>query len=352
MKTILWGILAWALAPGLGASALRDWADFKPGENLGIWADAAGTTLSVSQVAGPTIGSKALRIEAKLVQWGGVWASAQAALPAEGGLRFQAKSEGPMQLVVSLGDDRKVGVQHVVRLKGGIWETFTLPADSFQKSPWQDPAAAKGAFDADKIVSLNLSPQGAGRCAVSVGMLELLGSKPALKDGMMNPDVVQDFLGLESSAFGPWADTVGSAIAMTVTSGAPKTGEPAARFIYSRVDGGWCGEWIRAGADWSGQDWSKAKAIVMEAYSADPLQLLFTFNDANQNSYQSAELSLKAGSWQTLEMPIGWFKLSDSQPAQAKAGAALDLSRMGAFNISPLTEGKHTFWIRVVRMKV
>jgi hypothetical protein len=357
MKTTL---ITVALAAGLAGTLaagplLRDWKGMKAGEDVGTWADPAGSVVSVSEAEGPASGERALQIDSQLVQWGGAWAAAApGGLGGAEGLHFQAKSDGPAQLSVMLTDQAKVQVEHRVRLSGGgAWEAFELPLASFTKTEWQDPGAPKaGAFRPAKLQSLGFSPSGAGHSRILVGPLSLVESKARLKDGQMGPDVVQDFVGLDAAAYGSFADAKGSRMAMTLKAGAPGTEGVAASLDYELRPGGWCGEWVRAGADWKGQDWGGAKAILIEAWCAEPVALQAAFNDANQGAYVADAGTLSAGLWTTLKAPLKAFQLNAYyQPPQAKKGAALDLSRVDSFNLSPLTEGKHQVWVRRVSLQ-
>lgn len=349
MKALRAFLIAVLFAGSLRAAAFEDWTVYHPEEpTQGVWVDGDGSTLTGTQVAGPEAGQTALRIDANLVQWGGLWMGMDSSVPASGGLRFEAQSGVGTEISVMLTDDQKVQVEHVVRLTGGGWETFALPVSAFNRTEYQDPGApAKAAFDFGKITALSLSPHAVGESSVTVGPIEAVADKVQLKDGEPAADVVQDFVTLQPEAYGPFADDQGSLITLEVKKGAPQTDGVAAFVDYSEIPKGWCGEWIRAGQDWKGQDWRGAKNLVVEIYSEDALSVLFAFNDANHNAYQSTPFAVAAGAWQKVTVPITAFVLdSHYQPANAKLGAAEDLSVIEAFNISPLTEGKHSFWIR------
>src|SRR5665213_133222 len=348
MKTGLVYFLASFCAGGLSAASLQDWTDLKSGGNIGSWADSAGSKVDFSVTKGPSGRSKALRLDSNLIQWGGVWTSVHGGLDAQGGLRFMAKAEQALRLSVILTDSEKMSVTHTIRLRAGTWQEFELPAQSFEKTVWQNSGApSKGVFDLKKMVSINFGPVGAGASVVSIGPLDSLQSKPKLQDGEMGASTIQDFIALPASAYGPFADTQGSLMAMGVHAGGSRDGGSYATFAYTLKDQGWCGEWIRAGADWKGQDWTKAKTLQVIFSSEENLSFQVAFNDANQNAYQSKPAVVKAGAWRTVDFPFSSFSLNPNyQPPHAKKGAPLDLGNVEAFNVMPATFGSHAFRIR------
>lgn len=350
MKTAFLIGLACLLAPSLGAATLQDWTTLEPQKNIGVWADAAGSTLDFHQAEGPSHGQKALSMESTVVQWAGIWATVQGGLGSGESLRFRAKSDKAVQVNVILADSQERPVVHAVRLSGGAWESFNLPANCFVKPDWANPQSAAGSFDLTRLASVSFGPTGSGESVVTLGPLE---SSPSatLRDGGMARGVAQDFIALPSSAYGPYADALGSKIAMAVKKGAPAGAGSAACVDYDQKTGGWCGEWIRAGSDWKGQNWSKAKGLRVEIYSADTLKLQLAFNDSNQNAYLSEVRPVEPGAWRSVDFPIRSFSLNPYyQPAQAKKGAPLDLSNVESFNITPMSAGSHRFWVRMVRL--
>lgn len=356
MKTTTMGLaLALGLAGGLGAGTLlRDWRGLAVGKDVGTWADPAGSHVALSEAAGPGPKQRALAIDSQVVQWGGAWATpALTSLAGGSALRFKARSDAPLILSVMLTDDAKVQVEHRVRLEGGAWESFELPLSAFHKSQWQDPAAAKdGVFQPQRLAALDFSPIGQGPSRVLVGPLTLVKGPAVLKDGGMAPGLVQDFVALEPGAYGSFADANGSRLSMDIRRGAPHRKGLAALLDYDQKVDGWCGEWIRAGQDWKGQDWGGAKAVRVEAYCAEPVVLQFAFNDANQNAYVADGDTLAAKRWTSLRIPLRSFVLNpDYQPPKAKKGAALDLSRVVTFNLAPRTPGRHQVWIGQVSLE-
>jgi len=356
MKTTLITVaLALGLAGSLAAGPLlRDWKGLKPGEDVGTWADKAGSQVSVSESAGPEAGQAALAMDATVVEWCGVWAApSSAGMGSAAGVRFQARSDAPAVLSVLLTDKAKVQVEHRVRLDGGGWQAFELPLASFSKTEWQDPAAPKdGVFSPGQLATLGFSPAAAGACRVLVGPLSLVAGKAKLKDGRMAPDVVQDFVGLDAAPYGSFADDKGSRMRMDLKAGAPDSPGLAAALDFDLKKDGWCGEWLRTGEDWKGQDWGGAKALLVEAWCAEPVQLQVAFNDANQVAYVADAGTVTAGAWTALKVPLKAFSLNlYYQPPKAKKGAALDLSRVDSLNLSPGTPGKHLVWVRKVSLE-
>jgi hypothetical protein len=139
---------------------------------------------------------------------------------------------------------------------------------------------------------------------------------------------------------------------LDINHGAPGMEGVAGLLDYDLKTDGWCGEWIRAGAEWKGQDWAGAKAIVVEAWCAEPVVLQVAFNDANQNAYMADAEALPAGQWKALRLPLKAFSLNPYyQPPQAKKGAKLDLSRVETFNLSPRSQGKHLVWVKKVSLQ-
>jgi hypothetical protein len=354
MKKALWMALALgALAPVAGAAALQDWAKLETGVNVGTYADKAGSKIEVLQVDGPAKGEKAVRLSSKIVQWGGMWAAAAPGLDKAAGIRFKAKASAPGLLLVSLSDDRKVQVEARVRVRDGGWQDFELPLSAFVKASWQDPEAPKGAvFNPAKLASFNLSSRSVGESEYSVGPISLVEGKAVAKTGLASDGkagtlVMQDFETLEASAYGPFVDEkVGSKISVSLKEEAGKKGNKVAVLDYDLKPAGWCGAWMRAGDDWTGQDWNGAKSVELRVYSKEPLQLELAFNDANQNAYLSTGGATTGKGWETLKVPFSSFVLNPYyQPPQAKKGAALDLSHVETFNVAPKTEGKHSFQV-------
>ncbi len=352
MKTLLAALLACLITPQLGAAMLRGWTTLRPGVDVGAFADAGGTTVTFAAVPGPAAGGRALRLDAKLVQWGGVWTTVRGTIPAGGALAFSARSRRPLTLRVDLNDSGLRSVVHSVRLHGGSWERFTLPVAAFTAASWSNPRAKAGAFELADLSSVAFSPTDPGHDEVVIGPLEAVGAAPSVRDGGMDAGTVQDFVALPASGYGPFADSQGSSIELTVRTDAPGFRGPAARVSYDEQPSGWCGEWIRAGAAWGGQDWSRAHGLEAEVYSADALSLRFDFNDANQNAYVSPSLTVKPGAWTLVRANFADFALNPYyQPPRALKGAPLDLTHVATFNLQPDTPGKHTFWVARVGLE-
>ncbi len=160
---------------------------------------------------------------------------------------------------------------------------------------------------------------------------------------------VQDFRDLPQGAYGPYA---GPDCSMSMALTRASHGAVEAAFHYDRTQAGWCGEWIRAGSDWQGQDWSKAKGLVLSVRSSEPLQLRVQFNDGADQAYLSPDLDVAPGAWRTLTVPFSAFGLNPYyQPAKARKGAPLDLTHVVTFNLQPDTPGKHSFWVARVGLE-
>lgn len=347
MKRLFAAALALALAPGLGATVLQDWSRVRAGTDLGTETDAAGSAVRISQAEGPEQGSEALRISADLVLWGGAWTQVHGGIVDGGGLRFKARSEEPLQLKVFLRDEAGHSAMAKVRLRGAGWESIELPVSSFKELP-NDPG-----FELKKLAKVALQPTDVSSCALSISALESVGQGAVLKDGgSMAPGVVQDFIALEPSAYGPVADPSKGSISLELRQDAPAGGGLAARLSYAFDQGGFCGEWMRSGTDWGGQDWSKARALVFEVYSEEALSLQAAFVDGVQNAYVSPARDLKPGAWRSVEFAFRDFVPNPYyQPPMARKGELLDLRHVDNVSLLPLTPGKHTFWLRVVRVK-
>jgi hypothetical protein len=347
MKRILVAAMACALAPGLGAAVLRDWTTVQLGKDLGLEMDAAGSAIQVSQAQGPAQGSKALHMEASLVLWGGAWTAVRGGIPQAGGLRFQAQSGEPLQLKILLRDAAGRSAMAKVRLRGGAWERFELPSSSFKVLPNDD------GFDLAKLARLSMQPTDVSACALDISTLESVERGAVLKDGgSMAPGVVQDFIALEPSAYGPVADASKGTISLEVKPGAPDGGGRAAWISYAFDGGGFCGEWMRSGTDWGGQDWSKGKSLVFEVHSTEPLKLQAAFVDGAQNAYVGPIQTAEPGAWRSLAIPFRRFILNPYyQPPMAKKGEPMDLRHIDNVSLLPLTPGKHGFWLRLVRVE-
>lgn len=337
----------------LSAANLVDWGHFEQGKDLGAYADDGASTISAKQVEGPAKGQKALRMDASLAKWGGVWANVQGQdLSQAGGLRFKAKAGQPGQLTVSLVDAKKAQVEAVISVKAGDWQGFAIPMSLFHKSAWQAPEAPKdGVFDPAHLSGLNLSPRAPGEHSFSVGPIEIVNGPVEGKTGLMDGSgkdgalMVQDFEDLQAGAFGTFQDDkTGCTIKLQMVDGG-RSGK-AAQFDDDLKDGGWLGAWMRAGDSWGGQDWSGAKSLHLWVKSSAPTSLELAFNDANQNAYLAPAVQTQGHGWEALVVPFDGFKLNEYyQPAQAKKGAPLDLSHIDSFNIGVKSPGKGSFLV-------
>jgi hypothetical protein len=287
-------------------------------------------------------------LNANVVQWAGLWCHLAPDLSASGNLRFKAKAEHPLHVGVSLTDRSGCRAEAQVRVAGGAWQRFSLPISVFRKAPNQTPGIPESqTFDRAHIVTAAFGGAEPGNCAIFLGPVESAPSEERVTGGM-NPDSLQDFVALGANAFGPFAD-VSSSIRMDILQNKPGDDAVSARFDYQLSSSGWCGEWIRAGDDWNGVNLTHADALKVEVRSAEVLSLRMAFNDAHQNAYVSSPVSIPKGDWTVLRFPITSFSLNPYyQPPLAEKGAPLDLSKLEAFNIEPLTPGRHVFWVRSV----
>jgi hypothetical protein len=341
----------WLIASGAFAAVLQDWSVVKSKENMGTYMDTKGTKLSLSQVSGPAVGEKALRLSGNVVEWSGAWVLAKGDLSKGGTLKFQAKAAAPCILRVCLTDDRKIQVMADVRITSEGWSSFSLPISVFRPTKYPDQEAPKNAkVDLAKIEVIQLQPQGNGPLDLAVGPFTTSSDKIS-KTGMAAVGngrlVVQDFVLLGKNAFGTFADKESNShMTMEVVKDGD-AGERACVFQYDIAACGWCGSWLRAGETWDGQDWRGYQTLTYKVYSEEPIVLKFGFNDGNQNAYEARALKTKGRGWETMALPMSSFQLNEYyQPEGAKKGAALDLSRIETFNVGPETKGKHHFKLK------
>ena len=164
------------------------------------------------------------------------------------------------------------------------------------------------------------------------------------------PLVVQDFSAInpaDGKNIGTFQDSNGSKIALSVKG----KGSKAYLLIdYTLVQGGYTGLWCRAGgADWSGVDLSKAKDLRLQVYSKKPVSLGLALKDKNNNQYVAVTPEIKAGSWQTVSVPMSSFKLDPYYtPPDAVKGAPEDFSKVTTFNIQAKDTG--TFSVGVSKV--
>ena len=222
------------------------------------------------------------------------------------------------------------------------------------QKPSMPQAPKDGNLDWGKIVSVQIQPKTHGTSTLTIGPLTQVRGKVEPKTGLPALDpkrvVVQDFSFLETNAYGPFADPdSGSSIDMKLVADPEGKGSRVGDFRYTLKTNGWCGYWVRAGEDWGGQDWRGAKALQVELYSRDPVELQFGFNDATQNAYSAFLPSTKGGGWETVTVPFGDVQHNKYyQPPGAKKGAVMDLSLIETFNLAPATHGTNEFRVRKV----
>lgn len=340
-----------ALSGALGAADLVNWSALEPGKSMGSFADEAGKA-EAALADGPAKGQKALAFKADVSKWGGAWAGVQMKdLSQAGGLRFKAKADKTVRLMVSLNDGKKIQAQAAIQVKAGDWQEFTVPMASFKKSAWQPADAPKdGSFNPADVTGFSVSVGGAGKYSLGLGPVAVVTGavvgQTGLQDGSGKDGAltVQDFEALENGAYGSFVDDKGGKVALAVVAG---DAGKALQFQSELAEGGWGGAWLRAGEAWGGQDWSGAKRITLRVKSDAPVSVELAFNDANQNAYVAPAVNSAAGKgWQVLEVPFAGFQLNPYyQPPQAKKGAALDLGKIETFNINVKTMGKASFLV-------
>jgi hypothetical protein len=344
------GLVLWGMAAAVPAAVLQDWSNLDPSKEAGVFADSKGSKVDLAVVEGPAAGQKAIQINSKLVEWGGIWTVLEKNMSKVKALRFKAKNSVPGYLTVGLSDDRKVQYIAMVKVVSADWTEFVLPLSYFKKTPWPMPDAPKDvALNFAKIKALTLQPQATGAATLSVGPISGESGKVKAVTGYPGPDakviLVQDFSTLEKNAYGPFADEkTGTKISLALEKAGDDKAGFTAKFKYTMKPGGWCGYWMRAGDMWGGQDWTGAKKVTCKIYSQEPLFIEFGFNDANQNSYVAHFPWTKGKGWETISIPFEKFDLNEYyQPPEAKKDAPLDLSHIETFNIAPQTKGDHEF---------
>jgi hypothetical protein len=350
----LWmlGLALLPLKAWSGALVLPDWKAWDMDKNLGTFADALGSKVSADAVSGPVEGQKAAKISAQLVQWGGLWVLAPGSLEGVSAIRFSARASKPCKLQIGLNDKAKSVEVAFVRVLSDDWAEFEVPLSLFRKPDWTNPGGDKDkAFDPASLHDISLSPITLGQVEVQVGPLSAVRGKAKARTGMEEPqagsEVVQDFQLLDKSSCGPFADDK-SSISLDLTDDKAQ-GRRVALFKASIAAKGWAGYWMRAGDDWTGQDWRKAKAMLITIKPDSDCDYTVGFNDAGQNAYV-ARFHAEAGDWQTVSVPFSAFGLNPYyQPPQAKGGDQ-DLSRIEAFNLDPSGEGKISY--RVAEVKI
>jgi hypothetical protein len=353
MKSLMMlGLALLPLKAWAGSLVLPDWQTWDMGRNLGTFADTLGSTVSAACVEGPVEGQKAAKISAQLVQWGGVWVLAKGSLEGVSALRFTARASKPCKLQIGLNDSAKSGEVAFVRVLADEWKEFEVPLSLFQKPDWTNPGGDKNAdFKPADLNGISLSPITLGQVDVVVGPIRAVRGKAKASTGMEEPlpggEVAQDFQLLDKSSCGPFADDK-SSISMDFSDDKAR-GRRVAVFTASIAEKGWAGYWLRAGDDWGGQDWRKAKAMLITVKPDAEGDFTIGFNDAGQNAYV-ARFHAKAGAWQTISVPFKAFALNPYyQPPQAKGGDQ-DLSRIESFNLAPRGEGKIGY--RVAEVKI
>jgi hypothetical protein len=347
-------VLVGAAVPVLGSS-LQDWTDFDPGRSVGTFVDTKGTKIDFTRTEGPLPGSKALKMSASMVEWGGVWSNVKGRLARTGALRFKAKASAPGVLEVGLTDDRKTQYTVWVRVFSEEWEEFTVPLSLFTRTKYPLPDSVPGAaMRWDSVVSLQFALRTSGTTTYWVGPVAYVTGPVKAVTGMPKHSVpkgtlvVQDFALLDKKAYGLFSDEK-TRITFDIVRDPDTLGGMQAVCRYDLTGSGWCGAWIRCGDEWEGQDWQGAQSLVFTVFSREPVSLEFGFNDANENAYVALAPQTKGTGWETLSFPMTRFQLNPYwQPEGAKKGKAMDLSRIETFNIAPKTVGKHEFKLREV----
>ena len=351
-KLLMLGLALLPLKAWAGSLVLPDWKAWDMGKNLGTFADTLGSTVAASCVEGPAEGRKAAKISARLVQWGGLWVLAPGSLEGVSALRFSARASRPCKLQIGLNDSAKSVQVAFVRVLSDEWKEYEVPLSLFQKPDWANPGGEKSAsFKSASLHDISLSPITLGQVDVAVGPISAVRGKAKASTGMEEPragsEVAQDFQLLDKSSCGPFADDK-SSISIDFAEDKDRARRVAV-FKASIAAKGWAGYWMRAGDDWGGQDWRKAKAMLITIKPESDGDYTVGFNDAGQNAYV-ARFHAKAGDWQTVSVPFSAFGLNPYyQPPQAKGGDQ-DLSRIETFNLAPGGEGKISY--RVAEVKI
>jgi hypothetical protein len=344
-KLLMLGLVLLPLSAWASALVLPDWKTWDMDKNLGTFADALGSTVLADRVAGPVEGQMAAKISAQLVQWGGLWVLAPGSLEGVSAIRFSARASKPCKIQIGLNDSAKSVQVAFVRVLSDEWAEFEVPLSLFQKPDWTNPGGDKSkAFDPARLHDISLSPITLGQVDVAVGPIRAVRGKAKASTGLEEPkagsEVVQDFQLLDKSSCGPFADDK-SSISIDFSTDKDQARRVAA-FKASIAAKGWAGYWMRAGDDWTGQDWRKAKVMLVTLKAESDGDYTVGFNDAGQNAYV-ARFHAKAGDWQTVSVPFSAFVLNPFyQPPQAKGGEQ-DLSRIETFNLAPSGEGKISY---------
>lgn len=348
------------MAAGLvRATTLQDWTSFDPQKTVGTFVDQKGTKIDFAPAEGPVAGSKALRMSASMVEWGGVWSNVKGNLVRSGALRFKAKASAPGVLEVGLTDDRKTQFVATIRVFSEEWEEFTVPLSIMERTKYPMPEAVPGAaMRWGNVVSLQFALRSSGTTTYWIGPVSFVPGPVKAVTGMPKHRVpagtlvVQDFALLDKRAYGVFTDGKKTQLAMDIVRDPDEPQGMQASYRYDLAEGGWCGTWIRCGDAWEGQDWRGARQMIFTVFSREPLSFEFGFNDAHENAYVALAPQTKGTGWETLSFPMSSFQLNPFyQPSEGKKGAPLDLSRIETFNIAPKTAGKHEFKLREVLIK-
>ena len=161
-----------------GPVVIQDFSsvDPKASKDIGTFQDSNGSKIALEK-SGKA--SKAtLAIKYTLVQggWCGLWCRAGGSdwagvdLSNAKTIKLSVNCKGPVVLGMSLNDKNKNQYVAEVSVKGGGWETVSIPLDAFKLDPYYTPPEAiKGApKDFSKVSTFGLQGKTVGTLSVSV----------------------------------------------------------------------------------------------------------------------------------------------------------------------------------------
>lgn len=176
--------------------------------------------------------------------------------------------------------------------------------------------------------------------------------QPTASNGLRNSGVllVQNFSDHNPKIGGTYKDSKGSSVQYMIHR-VKSTNYLLVK--YNLKNGGYCGFWYRAGSDWDGQNWTKAKAISFDIRTLKPLIIQINFDDVNNQNYVANTSTIPPShKWQVVSIPMSAFGLNPYyQPANAEKGKPEDLSLIKTFTVAPQTPGHHWFEITNIVLK-
>jgi len=352
MKLLSLSLLGLAFSTSAETLSLKNWDDLKKDSNAGIYMDEEGSQMTFEAADGPSSENSAIKINVSLKKWGGLWASCWGDLSNFKTLQFKAKSTTPGLLSVQLHDAKKFRTTTTIKIDDAQWQSFSLPLSLFKKNlSYQDPSVAKDAvMDWASVQSISFDWSGPTESTFYFSSVVATDEIAPPQTGLVTSEgklVVQDYSMYNGGTF---QDDNGSTIAVDIAKDESSKNGFVANFSYDLTDEGWCGAWAECGHLGQGQDWQGSKTIELRVFSEEAIDIEMSFNDKNQNSYVAPTNTTGIG-WETIYVNVGSFELNEYyQPENAVAGAALDLSLIKSFNLSPKTTGKHSFKVDLVAL--